>query len=150
MSAVTYDRPNQSRIEIVSLDSTITLTGSCGEVEVNGSASTVNLHTVAFINATGTGNHVTWESGPGGAAPRVSNPGKSNSIVGPGGIQTSRARADSAATPPLRVRAGQAPHRVAAAGCGSGDLTAFLEHLQAPVDAFVNHVLGEHRCQATS
>jgi Protein of unknown function (DUF3060) len=88
VSAMTYDCGNQSPIEIVSLDSTITLNGSCGEVEVNGSANTVNLQTVAFINATGTGNHITWQRGPGGAAPRVSNPGKSNSIVGPGGIQT--------------------------------------------------------------
>jgi hypothetical protein len=87
VSAVTYDCGNQSPIEIVSLDSTITLNGSCREVEVNGSANTVNLQTVAFINATGTGNHITWQSGPAGAAPRISNPGKSNSIVGPGGIQ---------------------------------------------------------------
>jgi hypothetical protein len=87
VSALTYDCGSQSPIEIVTLDSTITLNGSCGEVEVNGSANTVNLQTVAVIRATGTGNHITWQSGPGGAAPRISNPGGSNSIVGPGGIQ---------------------------------------------------------------
>jgi hypothetical protein len=88
VSALTYDCGGQSPIEIVSLDSTITLNGSCGEVEVNGSANTVNLQTVAIIKATGTGNHITWQSGPSGAAPRISNPGGSNTIVGPGGIQT--------------------------------------------------------------
>jgi len=87
VSALIYDCGKQSPIEIVTLDSTITLNGSCGEVEVNGSANTVNLQTVASIRATGTGNHITWQSGPGGAAPRISNPGSSNSIVGPGGIQ---------------------------------------------------------------
>lgn len=88
VSAVTYDCGNRSPIEIVSVDSTVTLNGSCGEVEVNGSANTVNLQTVASINATGTGNHITWQSGPGCGAPRISNPGNSNSIVGPGGVQT--------------------------------------------------------------
>ena len=87
VSALTYDCGNQSPIEIVTLDSTITLNGSCGDVEVNGSANTVNLQTVASIRATGTGNHITWQSGPGGAAPRITNPSGSNSIVGPGGIQ---------------------------------------------------------------
>jgi hypothetical protein len=88
VSALTYDCGNQSPIEVVSLSSTITLNGSCGEVEVNGSANTVNLQTVAFIKASGTGNHITWQSGPGGTAPRITNPGGSNSIAGPGGIQT--------------------------------------------------------------
>jgi hypothetical protein len=63
------------------------LYGSCGEVDVSGAANTVNLQTVAIIKATGTGNHITWEKGPGGAAPQISNPNGSNSIAGPGGIQ---------------------------------------------------------------
>ncbi len=69
-------------------DSTITLNGSCGEVDVSGAANTVNLQSVAVIKATGTGNHITWERGPAGAAPQISNPGRSNDIRGPGGIQT--------------------------------------------------------------
>lgn len=146
VSAVTYDCGSQSPIEIVSLDSTITLTGSCGEVEVNGSANTVNLQTVAFIKASGTGNHITWQSGPGGSAPRIANPGGSNSIVGPGGISNP---VDSAAAPPVRVGTREAPHRVAATRCGPGDFTALLQHLQASVDAFMHDVLGEYRCQAT-
>lgn len=88
VSAVSYDCGNQSPIEIVSLDSNITLNGSCGEVEVNGSANTVNLQTIAIIKATGTGNHIAWQRGPGGAAPQISNRGVSNTIVGPGGVQT--------------------------------------------------------------
>ncbi|SOX56347.1 DUF3060 domain-containing protein [Mycobacterium ahvazicum] len=85
-SAATYDCGNQSPIRIVGEDSTVTLTGSCGEVDVSGTANTVNLQTVAAIVATGTGNHITWEKGPGGGVPRISNPGHSNDIRGPGGF----------------------------------------------------------------
>jgi hypothetical protein len=86
VSIVTYDCGDQSPIRIVGSDSTITLNGSCGEVDVAGVANTVNLQTVAIIKATGTGNHITWEKGPGGAVPQISNPGVSNDIRGPGGI----------------------------------------------------------------
>jgi Protein of unknown function (DUF3060) len=86
-SFVTYDCGNQSPIRIVGEDSTITLNGSCGEVEVSGVANTVNLQTVAVILATGTGNHISWEKGPAGAVPQISNPGRSNDFRGPGGIQ---------------------------------------------------------------
>ncbi|WAC92046.1 DUF3060 domain-containing protein [Mycobacterium sp. Aquia_213] len=84
---VTYDCGNQSPIRIVGQDSTITLNGSCGEVDVSGAANTVNLQTVAVINATGGGNHITWVKGPGGAVPQISNPGHNNDIRGPGGLQ---------------------------------------------------------------
>ena len=87
-SFVTYDCGNQSPVRIVGEDSTITLNGSCGEVDVSGVANTVNLQTVAAILATGTGNHISWEKGPAGAVPQISNPGRSNDIRGPGGIQT--------------------------------------------------------------
>jgi hypothetical protein len=86
-SAMTYDCGTQSPIKIVSEDSTITLNGSCGEVDVNGAANTVNLQTVASIVATGAGNHITWQKGPAGAVPQISNPGRSNDIKGPGGFQ---------------------------------------------------------------
>jgi hypothetical protein len=86
-SFVTYDCGNQSPIRVVGEDSTITLYGSCGEVDVSGTANTVNLQTVAAILATGTGNHITWEKGPGGGVPQISNPGRSNDIRGPGGLQ---------------------------------------------------------------
>lgn len=84
---VTYDCGTQSPINVVSIDSNVTLYGSCGEVDVSGSANTVNLQRVAIIKATGSGNHITWQQGPGGGAPQISNPGGSNSIVGPAGIQ---------------------------------------------------------------
>ena len=84
---LTYDCGSQSPIRISSEDSTITLYGSCGEVDVSGAANTVNLQSVAIINATGSSNHITWESGPGGAVPQISNPFGSNDIRGPGGIQ---------------------------------------------------------------
>lgn len=87
VSTVTYDCGNQSPINVVSIDSNITLNGSCGEVDVSGSANTVNLQSVAVIKATGSGNHITWQQGPGGAAPQISNPGGSNTIVGPAGVQ---------------------------------------------------------------
>ncbi|OBK79273.1 DUF3060 domain-containing protein [Mycobacterium sp. 1165178.9] len=92
VSTVTYDCGNQSPINVVSIDSNVTLNGSCGEVDVSGSANTVNLQTVAIIKATGSGNHITWQQGPGGAPPQISNPGGSNSIVGPAGIQAPFAR----------------------------------------------------------
>lgn len=88
-SFATYECGNQSPIRIVGEDSTITLTGSCGEVDVSGAANTVNLQTVAAILATGTGNHITWEKAPGGGIPQIRNPGRSNDIRGPGGIQIS-------------------------------------------------------------
>lgn len=87
VTTVTYDCGNQSRINVVSIDSNVTLNGSCGEVDVSGSANTVNLQAVAVIKATGSGNHITWQQGPGGGQPQISNPGGSNSIVGPAGIQ---------------------------------------------------------------
>jgi Protein of unknown function (DUF3060) len=86
-SAVTYDCGGQSPIRISGEDSTITLYGSCGEVDVSGAANTVNIQTVAVIKATGTGNHITWEKGPGGGVPQISNPNGSNDIHGPGGLQ---------------------------------------------------------------
>lgn len=86
-SWVTYDCGNQSPIRIVGEDSNITLNGSCGEVDISGTANTVDLQTVAIIKVTGTGNHIAWENGPGGAAPQISNPGGINDIRGPGGIQ---------------------------------------------------------------
>jgi hypothetical protein len=86
-AALTYDCGNQSPIRIVSQDSTITLNGSCGEVDVSGAANTVNLQAVAVINATGSGNHITWQRGSAGGVPRVSNPGHNNDIRGPGGLQ---------------------------------------------------------------
>ena len=89
-SFVTYDCGSQSPIRVVGEDSTITLNGSCGEVDVTGAANTVNLQTVAIIKATGTGNHITWAKGPGGAVPQISNPNGSNSIAGPGGFQSGR------------------------------------------------------------
>ncbi|OBH52884.1 DUF3060 domain-containing protein [Mycobacterium sp. E2479] len=87
VATVAYDCGNQSPINVVSIDSNVTLTGSCGEVDVSGSANTVNLQTVAIIKASGSGNHITWQQGPGGAFPQISNPSGSNSIVGPAGIQ---------------------------------------------------------------
>src|SRR5271163_1074342 len=87
VSHLTYDCGNQSPIKIVGEDSTITLNGSCGEVDVSGAANTVNIQTVAIIKATGSSNHITWESGPEGALPQITNPGGSNDIRGPGGIQ---------------------------------------------------------------
>ncbi|WP_165762683.1 DUF3060 domain-containing protein [Mycolicibacterium vulneris] len=92
VSTVTYDCGNQSPINVVSIDSIVTLNGSCGEVDVSGSANTVNLQTVAIIKATGSGNHITWQQGPDGGRPQISNPGGSNSIVGPAGIQAPSAR----------------------------------------------------------
>jgi hypothetical protein len=85
---VTYDCGGQSPIRIVGEDSTITLNGSCGEVDISGTANTVNLQIVAVIKATGTGNHITWEKAAGGAVPQISNPSGSNDIHGPGGLQT--------------------------------------------------------------
>lgn len=87
VATVTYDCGNQSPIKIVGQDATVTLNGSCGEVDVAGIANTVNLQTVAIIKATGAGNHITWMRGPGTGIPQISNTGGSNSIVGPGGIQ---------------------------------------------------------------
>lgn len=86
-SSATYDCGNQSPIRVVGEDSTITLNGSCGEVDVSGIDNIVNLQTVAIINAPGTGNHITWVRAPGGGVPHVSNSGASNTIVGPGGVQ---------------------------------------------------------------
>ena len=54
-SFVTYDCGGQSPIRIVGEDSTITLNGSCGEVDVSGTANTLNLQTVAAILATSAG-----------------------------------------------------------------------------------------------
>jgi hypothetical protein len=84
-TSVTYDCGNQSPITIVGSNSTITLNGSCGEVDVNGAVNTVNLQTVAVIKANGTGNHITWQAGPGGGVPQVSNTGVNNSVSGPRG-----------------------------------------------------------------
>lgn len=92
VSTLTYECGNQSPIIVVSIDSNVTLNGSCGEVDVSGSANTVNLQTVAIIKATGSGNHITWQQGPGGGVPQISNPGGSNSIVGPAGIQAPSGR----------------------------------------------------------
>ncbi|OBH53662.1 hypothetical protein A5685_13300 [Mycobacterium colombiense] len=92
VSTVIYDCGNQSPINVVSIDSNVTLNGSRGEVDVSGSANTVNLQTVAIIKATGSGNHITWRQGPGAGPPRISNPGGSNSIVGPAGIQAPSGR----------------------------------------------------------
>lgn len=89
-SAVTYDCGSQSPIRVVGEDSIITFNGACGEVDISGAANTVNLQTVAIIKATGTGNHITWEKGPGGAVPQISNPNGSNTIAGPGGFQSGR------------------------------------------------------------
>jgi hypothetical protein len=84
-TTVSYECGNQSPITIVGSNSTITLTGSCGEVDVNGAVNTVNLQTVAVIKANGTGNHITWQAGPGGTAPQVSNTGTNNTVSGPNG-----------------------------------------------------------------
>lgn len=92
VSTVNYDCGNQSPINVVSIDSNVTLNGSCGEVDVSGSANTVNLQTVAIIKVTGSGNHITWQQGPGGGPPQISNPGGSNSIVGPAGMQAPSGR----------------------------------------------------------
>jgi Protein of unknown function (DUF3060) len=83
-ASVSYDRGTQSPISIVGMNSTITLAGSRGEVDGNGTANTVNLQTVAIIRANGTGNHITWQAGPGGAVPQISNTGI-NTVHGPGG-----------------------------------------------------------------
>jgi len=87
VSNATYDCGNQSPIRIAGEDATITLNGSCGEVDISGAANTVNIQTVAIIKATGSNNHITWENGPGGAIPQISNPSGSNDIRGPGGFQ---------------------------------------------------------------
>jgi hypothetical protein len=87
VSTATYDCGNQSPIKIVGEDATITLNGSCGEVDISGAANTVNIQTVAIIKATGSSNHITWENGPGGGVPQISNPSGSNDITGPGGFQ---------------------------------------------------------------
>jgi hypothetical protein len=89
---LTYDCGSQSPIRISGEDSTITLYGSCGEVDISGAANTVNLQTVAIIKATGSNNHITWENGPGGAVPQISNPNGSNDIRGPGGFQVQPGR----------------------------------------------------------
>jgi hypothetical protein len=92
VSSATYDCGNQSPIKIAGEDSTITLNGSCGEVDISGAANTVNIQSVAIIKATGSNNHITWENGPGGAVPQISNPSGSNDIRGPGGYQVQPGR----------------------------------------------------------
>lgn len=100
-TAVTYDCGSQSPIAIVGADSTITLTGSCGEVDVNGAHNTVNLPTVAAINANGTGNHISWQAGPNGGAPQITNNGISNTVSGPGGANPPAAAPAPAPNPTI-------------------------------------------------
>ena len=92
VSNVTYDCGHQSPIIISGEDSTVTLNGSCGEVDISGDANIVNLQTVAIIKATGGGNHITWVNGPGGSVPHIISAGGSNDIRGPGGIQIQSGR----------------------------------------------------------
>jgi hypothetical protein len=73
-------RGSQPTITINGVNSTVTLTGACGEVNVAGTNNTVHLATVAQVDATGTGNIVTWQTGPGGLSPRISNTGIRNTV----------------------------------------------------------------------
>jgi hypothetical protein len=79
-ATVTYDCGSQPTITINGVNSTVTLTGSCSEVNVAGTNNTVHLATVAQVDATGTGNNVTWQTGPGGLPPRISNTGIRNTV----------------------------------------------------------------------
>jgi Protein of unknown function (DUF3060) len=94
-SFVTNDCGNQSPIRISGEDSTITLYGSCGEVDVSGTANNMNLQTVAIIKATGTGNHITWEQGPGGASPKLVTRTAVIASLDPAAYKSSRANTDA-------------------------------------------------------
>jgi hypothetical protein len=58
----------------------LTLKGECGTVSVPGNYNTLSIDAAAAISTPGNFNKVTWSSGVGGKAPRISNVGVRNSV----------------------------------------------------------------------
>jgi len=56
------------------------LVGECGTVSVSGSHNKVGIETAERIELTGSYNHVSWESGPEGRRPKISNLGHKNDV----------------------------------------------------------------------
>ena len=79
-TSVTHDCASQPAVTINGASAIVTLTGSCGDVNVAGANNTLHLATVAQIEATGTGNTTTWQSGPNDVAPQISNTGTRNTV----------------------------------------------------------------------
>jgi hypothetical protein len=59
---------------------TLTLTGECSTLRVDGNDNIVTVEAVAEISTWGNRNKVTWTRGVGGKPPTISNPGTSNTI----------------------------------------------------------------------
>jgi hypothetical protein len=59
---------------------TLTLTGECSSLLVDGNDNVVTVEAVAEIATWGNRNTVTWTRGVGGKPPKISDPGTKNSI----------------------------------------------------------------------
>ncbi|MCP3104977.1 DUF3060 domain-containing protein [Myxococcus sp. K15C18031901] len=79
---VTHDCGDGGKAEIVGSGNKVTLTGACEHVEVTGSDNKVTVDIARRIEATGSGNSITWKRGPEkGKKPRISNTGSNNRIA---------------------------------------------------------------------
>lgn len=67
--------------EILSVDGNeAVVTGSASKVRVSGNSNKVNLEAADLIGTTGNSNVVTWKKGVTKAKPKVVNPGNKNKI----------------------------------------------------------------------
>jgi hypothetical protein len=69
-----------TEVEITGASNTVTLTGECKSVTVNGSSNKVKVEAVGAITVTGSDNAVTWKRGHGKSKPKVSRTGVSNKV----------------------------------------------------------------------
>jgi Protein of unknown function (DUF3060) len=95
---------------------TVTLTGTCSTVLVEGSNNTVHIATLGRLTVAGMNNKVYWTSGIDGATPKVTKEGIGNTVE-------KKTPADSDAAPPTKPQT--APSSTTpASGSGSASASA--------------------------
>ncbi len=80
-ATLTLDCGDGGRITINGADNTITATGGCEKVVVNGSGNKVAIAAADKIVVTGSGNAVTYQKGHTKKAPKVSRLGVGNTVA---------------------------------------------------------------------
>ena len=61
-------------------DNKLTLRGECNTLTVSGADNKITVEAVGTIKTEGNNNEITWTKGLGGKNPKISNPGKGNTI----------------------------------------------------------------------
>ena len=105
--------------KVQGMGNTVTLTGTCATVLVEGSDNTVHIATLGRLTVAGMNNKVYWTSGIDGAAPKITKEGIGNTV-----LKKTPADAEAPAARPQTAPSTAAPSSAAPSTGGTATATA--------------------------